>query len=548
MPMYLKKDSIRFLESSIETISMAINSLGMPERIELRSDLVKNSVTIGLIGIAAELAMDAVLVQANGRKSLLLPSGYYKSAGIIVDDFKKLIKEKNLKISFLIKDVENSEEMLEKLITKVSKFKVLMPLRASGVHAGIGISKDACVVAINDVIDFLQIISKSSRIKPYTEFIPNKIEIIKENQLVIDELINKIKNNSDITEKANALASIYLVTPELPDKPENWMESFEKIVISPKANDISFLVDTLKQSRYASLIKVSGNDLGLPVTVNPNNPSAIPIEPQFLRKSFTNIKDRFYADTRTANGRLGEKILDVPPIDSVYEIFTFKFEKLGIEVNAEGLVSYLDTWSFICSSLTYAGTIGPIWYFIRKTDNLNQLKSYLAQALKTKDTKLNKNYKKIQKSLEALLNNKDMDKKDEYVNKIIDLKNIADIKRENLKGLIDRQKGTSKEFNIDAMEDYELFENEEINLGDIIINILDDKYSFNEKDKMYWAKNICEALIEEDELEGALAILKNREMNSIHTVARKTIQMIDFVNYGPAIKINDMIKVEKGES
>lgn len=92
MPMYLKKDSIRFLESSIEMISMAINSLGMPERIELRSNLVKNSVTIGLIGIAAELAMDAVLVQANGRKSLFLPSGYYKSAGIIADDFNMLIK------------------------------------------------------------------------------------------------------------------------------------------------------------------------------------------------------------------------------------------------------------------------------------------------------------------------------------------------------------------------------------------------------------------------------------------------------------------------
>lgn len=125
---------------------------------------------------------------------------------------------------------------------------------------------------------------------------------------------------------------------------------------------------------------------------------------------------------------------------------------------------------------------------------------------------------------------------------------MADTKRENLKDLIDRQKGTSKEFNIDALKDYERYENEEINLGDIIINILDDKYNFNERDKMYWAKNICEALTEEDELEGVLATLKNREKNSIHSVARKAIQMIDFVNYGPSIRINDMLKGETGEN
>ena len=123
MPMYLKKDSIRFLESSIETISMAITSLGSPERIDLRNNLAKNSVTIGMTGISAELAMSAILTQANGKKSLLLPSGYYKSASNILEDFKKLIKERNLKISFLIKDVDDMEKMLNDILNKLSKFK-----------------------------------------------------------------------------------------------------------------------------------------------------------------------------------------------------------------------------------------------------------------------------------------------------------------------------------------------------------------------------------------------------------------------------------------
>ena len=54
---------------------MAITSLGIPERIDLRNNLAKNSVTIGLVGISAELAMSAILIQANGKNSLLLPSG-----------------------------------------------------------------------------------------------------------------------------------------------------------------------------------------------------------------------------------------------------------------------------------------------------------------------------------------------------------------------------------------------------------------------------------------------------------------------------------------
>ena len=455
-----------------------------------------------------------------------------------MDDFKKLIKERNLKISFLIKDVDDMEKMLNDILNKLSKFKLLMPLRASGIHAGIGVSKDVCIVEINEVIDFLSLISKSSRIKPYTFSIPKKIEVIKENQILIDELIEKLKNSNDIIEKANAIASIYLVAPELPEHSERWMDSFEKLMISPKANDISFLLDTLKDSKYASLIKVSKSEIGLPVVVEKDNPLSLPIEPQFLKKSFTSIKDRFYADTRVSNGRLEDNILDVPPIDSIYEIFTFKFEKLGIETNKSGLISHNETWSLICSSLTYAGTIGPIWYFIRKTDNINQLKAYLKKALNTADTKLIKNLKKIKGSFDAVFSEEEIESAQEYVRNIIEIKEFADKKRENLAILIEKQKGTPKELKGVALEDFKKFEDEEITLGDLIINIIDDKYKFDNNVKIYWAKNFCQASNEEDDLEGILAIIKTKEMKSIHTVARKAIQMIDFVNYGPSVKIN----------
>ena len=43
--------------------------VGSPERIDLRNNLAKNSVTIGMTGISAELAMSAILTQANGKKA-----------------------------------------------------------------------------------------------------------------------------------------------------------------------------------------------------------------------------------------------------------------------------------------------------------------------------------------------------------------------------------------------------------------------------------------------------------------------------------------------
>lgn len=42
MPMYLKRDAIRFIEASVSAISMAVAALGMPRRcsyLHLRGDM-----------------------------------------------------------------------------------------------------------------------------------------------------------------------------------------------------------------------------------------------------------------------------------------------------------------------------------------------------------------------------------------------------------------------------------------------------------------------------------------------------------------------------
>lgn len=65
MPMYLKRDAIRFIEASVSAISIAVAALGMPRRYDFREEAAENA--IGLAGVAAELSMSAVIVQAQGR-------------------------------------------------------------------------------------------------------------------------------------------------------------------------------------------------------------------------------------------------------------------------------------------------------------------------------------------------------------------------------------------------------------------------------------------------------------------------------------------------
>ena len=76
MPMYLKRDSIRFLEASVSAISLAVTSVGLPQRYEFREESAEYAIAIGLAGVAAELSMSSVIVQAQGEEALKFPSGF----------------------------------------------------------------------------------------------------------------------------------------------------------------------------------------------------------------------------------------------------------------------------------------------------------------------------------------------------------------------------------------------------------------------------------------------------------------------------------------
>ena len=108
MPRLLKKDAIRLLEASVESLNLALVGLGLPQRVAFKEESAQYSAAIGLIGASAELAMAACLIQAFGKQALVLPSGYYKSAAEIHGEFKRLLRDAPPIASFFTKGIQET--------------------------------------------------------------------------------------------------------------------------------------------------------------------------------------------------------------------------------------------------------------------------------------------------------------------------------------------------------------------------------------------------------------------------------------------------------
>src|SRR5262249_30282059 len=130
MPRYLRKDSIRMLEASVESLNLAIIALGLPPRAHFRDKSVPYAIAVGLIGTAAELSMSACLVQVGGQRGLLLPTGQFKTGGMICDEFRKLLQDSPPGVAFLTQGLNDDAAHRTKLLAASNGFRRLISARA----------------------------------------------------------------------------------------------------------------------------------------------------------------------------------------------------------------------------------------------------------------------------------------------------------------------------------------------------------------------------------------------------------------------------------
>lgn len=180
---------------------------------------------------------------------------------------------------------------------------------------------------------------------------------------------------------------------------------------------------------------------------------ALPIEPQYLKKSFRDIKDRLYADIGTANGRLDQKQFDAPPIESVYEMFAFPYHVIGITQQEDEQLSAAETWPLVASSLSYSGTLGPYWYFVRKTVDLGQLESYINRAAKYAGKTLKNGIKEFKPYIEKMRKEIPLSKNEKQIAVLLSEYEKSGEKKKRLIDLSEKYIGKEKQLCQEAQDD-----------------------------------------------------------------------------------------------
>ena len=353
--------------------------------------------------------------------------------------------------------------------------------------------------------------------------------------MLIDELYQELKQTSNTEEQRNIISSLFLILPEIPKNLPVWIEKFDSIKVAPKKNDIVYLIDALEKANPVSLNKVTDGSQSLDVkNVGRDVVGAIPISAQFLKSEFTQIKDQVYSDIATANGRLKNSQLDLPPKSSINNMFALGLRDSKI-LESEAKFTGHQSWPFIVEALNVSksNTTSPYWFLIRETNDLGQLKASLKKAQKLGNSSLKKNITIVLGGIEAIESNNPIESTSVFINNILNDVEKFNNELERVEGVYKRNglHGLSEDYKTD----FEQLFLENISISDVLQKIiLDDTIELS--DKKYWVAKLSLIMPEIQDLPILASILENADFNNAHTNIRKVFRAYDFNTYGPKIK------------
>ncbi|MGE3538644.1 MAG: hypothetical protein AB7N91_14600 [Candidatus Tectimicrobiota bacterium] len=532
MPLYLRHDAIRLLEASVESLHVALSSLGATRRSSPRESSSLYAPEIGLIGAAAEMAMSACLVQASGQSSLVRSSGQYKSFPQILSEFRTLVRNATPSSDFLVHDVGDANAHRQDLLTRVQAFSRLGIVRAGGLHAGRGLVLEASVLQGNEVANFLEALAKSGKMRPYLLSIPRCQFFDKDRTIIVEDLTRRLRECSG-SERDVLLASVFLVLPDVPDDEPEWLSALDRVSIAPRDRDVTYLLNVLGDALPATLRRTTKSGPGIAVVVRPQDPDALPIAPQYLRRSFQERRDQLFADIANANGRLDSGTLDLPPPEAVREIFALGLESAGLLEEGHEVTAH-ESWPFIATSLNMSGTLGPYWFMIRNTGDLPQLRAQLQRVAKAGGASLDRKLKECQYGIQCVLDGKEIKDDDQYFKAIVQEIRQAERLRANLQSNYSRHDGQGKALPHDLISYLE-----DVIGGSPVGPLLEallESHAGTEG-KAYWCRILSEVAMDVDDVPALIKVFETDDCRGAHTAARKAVRRIDFRLYGPSISI-----------
>lgn len=222
---------------------------------------------------------------------------------------------------------------------------------------------------------------------------------------------------------------------------------------------------------------------------------------------------------------------------SVYEMFAFPYHVIGITQQEDEQLSAAETWPLVASSLSYSGTLGPYWYFVRKTVDLGQLESYINRAAKYAGKTLKNGIKEFKPYIEKMRKEIPLSKNEKQIAVLLSEYEKSGEKKKRLIDLSEKYIGKEKQLCQEAQDDLQKLMEEELHVGDLLIKLVENVYSFQtEESQKYWARTLCECATELEDARGLYAVISETNFSSAYTAVRKAFRIIDFINYGPKLE------------
>lgn len=541
MPKFLKDNTIVLLDGGVESYLLALYGMAMPTLRPIKKAETKYAPICGLFGVAAELLVKACLVQAKGIAAMYqdgyVSSGVFRFGSDVIEDLRRCIRDEETCISYIWSSQEDHKTQREQLLHCLGKFKLLQAERANGLHAGVGSSRDITVAAASDVYEFIRLLSESKKLKPYLKNVPAPEATIRDREAIIEDLTRRYRAAKDDHTKTALLRNMYLVLPYIPELKPDWIEAFDRIAVSPPTEgDLSYLAKTLSDAHSIYLLKNRGGKDGIPVRVEHNNPEALPIAIQNIKRELNSTPDKFYNDALSANTRLAEKRLDLPLGEFLVDLYALGLKDAGVLTNDNQYLTAQQAWPFVAAAYSVNGTPRPCWFIIRHCNEIDQLIAILRKAGDCGNGYLKKRMPELIEALQAYRNGTPSTIGTKKKSEFKDLRtfteskeNIPEEKKKPFTPAFLKKNEVSAAMNEIVCE----FVSGLQNAGNCLAKALElDELCAADRKVALALLPLC---LDSENKHGLISILRTEHLKGYASVARKQMFMIDFIENGPQI-------------
>ena len=550
MPQYLRAESLRLLESATESFALALSGLGTPPRKEFRDPASQFAPVIGLIGAALEQTMSAVLIQVHGNDVVFrvikghdgIETRRYKSFQEILDDLRVSLRKNVPRVNFLTAGVEDPAAHLKNLLEQINTFSVLGTLRAVGLHAGKGPSREVAYHTALKVYEFLKSLSKSKKVRPYLDAIPIPAQPPESANILIEDLARKLAKTDakDVEARANLLSSIYLVLPFIPDQEPEWLAALDRVAVVPVDRDLNLLLTTLERAIPVQLQKLSANAKeALSMAVRPNDPAAVPVAPHDVRRQLTHINEQFMSDIGLANGRLQEGSIDLPPEDFPRKLFCLGREGLeaALRKSDQNPLTAQEAWPFVMIAIRARGIETPYWFLVRMVADLGQLRAHVGKAMelvKGEAKSSRARHKKFLEGLNSMDTKKPLSPSSVLKREIDSLQKEMSTVQSKLISALERTQGQVHGLTVAGEAAVTAILDGWASLDQILPQVLVATTN-PDKGNPYWTQMLCQSASNLKDVQACCDVLADNSLLRAHTDARRALHRLDLVFFGPGL-------------